>query len=157
MMYPSLDDACCNVLKHPFFVFQSNSFNIYFDNSVLKVTIWRAATTETMLSNKKLIVNKPFSKPGNTIHTADAYQFVTLRYVRASTDDGEITLPDDADGDMFRITVTDNISLWIPLKSAKDGVLLHHFPLSEEEDLRVSVSQNLIGKYMIFGYVEYAE
>ena len=110
-----------------------------------------------MLSNKKLIVNKPFSRPGNTIHTADADQFVTLRYVRASTDDGEITLQDNVDGDMFRITVSDNISLWIPLKSIKDGVLLHHFPLTENEILRVSVSQNMIDKYLIFGYVEYTE
>lgn len=39
-----------------------------------------------MLTSKKLIVTKSFSNPGNILHVADADQFVTIKCVRASTD-----------------------------------------------------------------------
>ena len=111
-----------------------------------------------MLTNKKLIVTKPFSKPGNTLHVADADQFVTIKCVRASTDDGEINMQEVADGDVFRLSVSDDMSVWISLKSVKnDGVLLSSLPLSQGETIRVSVSQNMIGKYLVFGYLEYPE
>ena len=109
-----------------------------------------------MLTSKKLIVTKPFSKPGNTLQVADADQFVTIKCVRASTDDGELNMQEVADGDVFRLSVSDDMSVWISLKSVKeDGVLLKDFPLSEGETIRVSVSQNMLGKYLVFGYLEY--
>ena len=109
-----------------------------------------------MLSNRKLIVNKPFSKPGNTLHTADSDQFVTIKCVRASTDDGDVIIQDVADGDMFRVTVSDDFSVWISLKSVKeDGILLKYFPLTEGETVRVSVSPIILGKFLVFGYLEY--
>ena len=110
-----------------------------------------------MLSNKKLIVTKPFSKPGQILHTADSDQFVTFKCVRASKDDGDVEIPNAGDGDKFRLNVSDDMSLWISLKSIKeDGHLLKHFPLTDGETLRVSASENLIGKFLVFGYMEYA-
>ena len=110
-----------------------------------------------MLTSKKLIVTKPFSKPGSTLHVADADQFVTIKCVRASTDDGEINMQEVADGDFFRLSVSDDMSIWISLKSVKDDrVLLKDLPLSEGETIRVSASQNLLGKYLVFGYLEYS-
>ena len=111
-----------------------------------------------MLTNKKLIVTKPFSKPGNILHVADGDQFVTIKCVRASTDDGETYMQEVADGDVFRLSVSDDMSVWVSLKSVKDdGILLSAFPLSEGETIRVSVNQNIIGKYLVFGYLEYPE
>ena len=111
-----------------------------------------------MLTNKKLIVTKPFSKPGNTLHVADSDQFVTIKCVKASTDDGEMNMQEVADGDVFRLSLSDDMSVWISLKSVKDdGVLVSSLPLSEGETIRVSVSQNMIGKYLVFGYLEYPE
>ena len=115
-------------------------------------------TSHQMLTNKKLIVTKPFSKPGNILHVADGDQFVTIKCVRASTDDGEMNMQEVADGDVFRLSVSDDMSVWISLKSVKDdGVLLSTLPLSQGETIRVSVSQNMIGKYLVFGYLEYPE
>lgn len=108
-----------------------------------------------MLSSKKLMVTKSFSKPGNTLHIADADQLVTIKCVRASTDDGEINI-EDTDVGMFRLSVSDDMSIWISLKSVKDdGVLLKDLPLSEGEIIRVSVSRNLVGKYLVFGSLYY--
>ena len=123
-------------------------------NKVLKASLYDVSSQ--MLTNKKLIVTKSFSKPGNTLHVADADQFVTIKCVRASTDDGEMNIQEVADGDVFRLSVSDDMSVWISLKSVKDdGVLLSSLPLSQGETIRVSVSQNMIGKYLVFGYLEY--
>jgi len=109
-----------------------------------------------MLSSKKLIVNKPFSKPGHILHTADADQFVTIKCVSASADDGEINIQDVADDDMFRLTVSDDASIWIALSTVKSsGILLKDFPLENGETIRVSVSQNLLGRYLVFGHFDY--
>lgn len=109
-----------------------------------------------MLSNKKLIVTKNLSKPGNNLHTADNDQFVTIRCARASIDDEEFNVLDFSN-DMFKINVTsasdDNMSVWISFKSLKeDGILLSDFPVTRGDTLRISASQNLIGKFVIFGY-----
>lgn len=69
---------------------------------------------------------------------------------------------DDSDnGDIFRLSVSDDsddISVWVSLKSVKnDGVLLSSFPLSQGETIRVAVSQSMIGKYLVFGYLEYSD
>ncbi len=108
-----------------------------------------------MLSNKKLIVNKNFSKPGNKLHIADHDQFVTIKSVRASIDEEFHELQTGCD--MFKINVTsvsdDNMSIWISLKSVKeDGILLKDFPLAGGDTLRVSASQNILEKFVVFGY-----
>lgn len=111
-----------------------------------------------MLTNKKLIATKPFSKPGDILHTANADQFVTIKCVRASTDDGEINIQDNTNEGMFRLTVSDDTNIWISLKSVKDdGVLVKDLALTEGETIRVSVDIILIGKYLIFGYIEYTQ
>jgi len=109
-----------------------------------------------MLSNKRLMVTKSFSKPGSIIHTADSSQFITLKCVRSSIDGEQLNIQDVADGDMFRVTVSEDTSIWISLKSVKDGLMLKGFPLEEGEIVRVSASQNILGKFLIFGYIEYA-
>ena len=111
-----------------------------------------------MLSNKKLIVTKTFSKLGNHLHTANNDQFVTIKSVRASIDENECRL-EVGDGDTFKISVTsisdDTISVWVSLKSVKeDGILLKDFPLAEGDNLRISASQNLLEKFVVFGHFE---
>lgn len=108
-----------------------------------------------MFSNKRLIINKNFTKPGQILHTANCDQFVTIKSERASTDDADVTIEDANDRDMFRISVGEDLSIWVTLKSVKDGILLKDFPVSQGESVRVSASANMLGKFVVFGYFGY--
>ena len=106
-----------------------------------------------MLSNKKILVDKPLSRPGRILHIADTDEFVTIRVVNASIDDEQIQY-EPTEADVFRISVGENLSIWVKAKSIKDGMLLENFPISCEESIRVSASQHLVNKFLVFGWRE---
>ena len=107
-----------------------------------------------MLSKKRLIVERNFTKPGHVLHTADRDEFVTIKVARASTDAGQVEVQEPNDTDMFRISIGEEVSIWITLKSIKDGIMLESFPISHGESLRISSSQSIVGKFIVFGYCE---
>lgn len=108
-----------------------------------------------MLSNKRLLVDRGFTNQGRVLHSADGDQFVTIKMARASTgvhDDAQVL----TELDKFRITVGDDLSIWIPYNASTGEFLLEDFPVAKGECLRVTASPNLVNKFLVFGWFEYA-
>ena len=125
-----------------------------------------------MFTQRRIVINRDFTSPGNLLHVANQDQFVTIKVLIANPTNNPnhnaVVQNDGAQNNgaqnneatsKFRITFENLESgvmqnVWIPLDSTKDGVLLSHFPIAKNDRILISSSSNITNNYIAFGFYE---
>ena len=125
-----------------------------------------------MFTQRRIVINRDFTSPGNLLHVANQDQFVTIKVLIANPTNNPnhnaVVQNNGAQNNgaqnneatsKFRITFENLESgaiqnVWIPLDSTKDGVLLSHFPIAKNDRILISSSSNITNKYIAFGFYE---
>ena len=135
-----------------------------------------------MFTQRRIVINRDFTSPGDLLHVANQDQFVTIKVLIANPTNNPnhnaVVQNNGAQNNgaqnngaqnngaqnneatsKFRITFENLESgaiqnVWIPLDSTKDGVLLSHFPIAKNDRILISSSSNITNKYIAFGFYE---